>query len=176
MLATPLLFVFFSGPTDRYFYLPSVGYALFAAELVGWLVGFLSSRYAQNGRVARAIGATVLVAMLLTQTRDLMVKESAWHVAGKASGGVFNDMKQLVPNPGERDIFYFINLPPFMDGVPVFQNAFPQAVRLIYDKPTLLATTAECDQLQAAPNNVEKYFFTFKGDGVREFVSKTDCP
>ncbi|MEO6458390.1 MAG: hypothetical protein ABIO92_08990 [Chloroflexia bacterium] len=177
MIATPLLFVFFTGPTDRYFYLPSVGYALFAAGLVSWLVGFLSSSREQNGRIARAVGALVLAAMLLTQARDLVVKESAWHAAGKVSGGVYNDVKRLVPNAGERDIFYFLKLPPFMDGVPVFQNALPQAVQLIYDNPTLFTVTpSECGELQGAPNTVQKYFFTFKGDGVRKFAGEIDCP
>src|SRR5205823_133378 len=28
LLSTPLLFIFFSPPTDRYFYLPSIGYSI----------------------------------------------------------------------------------------------------------------------------------------------------
>ncbi len=176
MLITPLLFVFFSGPTDRYFYLPSVGYALFASGLVGWLLRFLSHRTAQSGRVARAVSAFVLAAMLLTQARDLMVKESAWHAAGKVSGGVFNDVKQLVPNPEDRDTFLFIGLPMFMDGVPAFQNAFPSGVQLIYGNPSLFAAAIQCDMLQGASKTSRQYVFIFKGDGVREFAGDSDCP
>lgn len=178
MLATPLLFLFFSGPTDRYFYLPSVGYALFVAGLVGWLVRFLSSRFAQNGRVAGAIGAFVLAAMLLTQARDLMVKESAWHAAGKVSGGVYNDVKRSVPVPGYGERFYFVGLPMFMDGVPVFQNALPSDLQAIYGNRSLAGFVVTCDELQQGrleESIYPQYFFRFKGDGVEQILTPEDC-
>lgn len=178
MLATPLLFVFFTGPTDRYFYLPSVGYALFAVGLVGWLVGFLSHRTRQSGRVAGAMGAFVLAAMLLTQARDLTVKEAAWHAAGKVSGGVYNDVKRSVPVPGYSDRFYFVGLPMFMDGVPVFQNALTSGLQAIYGNGSLEGFAVTCDELQ--PGRLEEtiypqYFFRFKGDGAERILKPEDC-
>ena len=178
MLATPLLFVFFSGPTDRYFYLPSVGYAIFAAGLVGWLVRFLSSRLTQDGRVARAIGAFVLAVMLLTQARDLTVKEASWHAAGKVSGGVYNDVKKSVPVPGDGGRFYFVGLPMFMDSVPVFQNALPSGLHALYGNRSLAGFAVTCDELQ--PGRLEEsayaqYLFQFKGDGVGRILKPEDC-
>jgi hypothetical protein len=178
MLATPLLFVFFSGPTDRYFYLPSVGYAILLASLVTWLVGFLSHRIGQSRRVAGAIGAIVLAAVLLTQARDLVVKEALWHAAGKASGGVYNDVKRSVPVPGYSDRFYFVGLPMFMDGVPVFQNALTSDLQVIYGNRSLTGFVMTCDELQ--PGRLEEtiypqYFFRFKGDGVEQILKPEDC-
>ena len=178
MLATPLLFVFFSGPTDRYFYLPSVGYALFAVGLVDWLIRFLSRRFVQKGRVARAIGAFVLAMMLLTQARDLTVKEASWHAASKVSGGVYNDVKRSVPVPGNADRFYFVGLPMFMDGVPVFVNALPSDLQAIYGNRSLLGFVVTCDELQPgrlAESIYPQYFFQFKGDGVEHILRPEDC-
>jgi hypothetical protein len=53
MLVTPLLFVFFSSPTDRYFYLPSIGYSILIAALLGGLL------QAAMGQWSRALASLV---------------------------------------------------------------------------------------------------------------------
>jgi hypothetical protein len=176
LLVTPLLFVFFSGPTDRYFYLPSMGYSILVAAFFTGVLRLMSRwRLPVPHSVARIAVAAVLGALLLSQAVELVGKAYAWKVAGQATGGVFHDVKQLVPAPEDGALFYFIKLPAFMDGVPAFQNALPQAIQLVYGNNTLHAVATECAELQGAPSGQEKHFLTFKGDGVREFSGEEDC-
>lgn len=182
MMSTPLLFVFFSGPTDRYFYLPSAGYALLVSGLAGWLASGISRWHriepARLTRPAAAVVAILLGLVLLAQVRDLLVREGAWREAGKVSGGVFNDVKKAVANPEYSASFYFVDLPAFLDGVPVFQNSLPSALQLIYGNGSLDGFTVTCEEVQSIrlkETKYSRYFFRFKGDGVRELGGGEGC-
>lgn len=180
VILTPLIFVFFNAPTDRYFYLPSIGYAMLAAALIVQIV-----RSAANLQwplmVAKLSAAALAVAMLLSQSAGLIARESAWHKAGQVSGGVFHDVRRAEGDslPSYTD-FYFIDLPTFLDGVPIFQNAFPQALHLLYGDDSLSATIVTCEQLEAEHLEERAWitgprFFRFKGDGVEKFASEKEC-
>ncbi len=74
LMITPLLFVFFNAPTDRYFYLPSIGYAIVAGSLVAriprvaiWLQVPLAP--------AKLTAAILAAALLLPQGLSLAAKE-----------------------------------------------------------------------------------------------------
>jgi hypothetical protein len=174
LMITPLLFVFFNAPTDRYFYLPSIGYAIVAGSLVAGIL-----RLAVSLRLplapAKLTAAILATYLLLAQGLSLAAKERSWHIAGQASGGVFHDVRQSVPAPPARSHFYFVDLPPFLDGVPTFQNALPQALHLLYGNATLTASATTCEELESTELKEPAYLFHFKGNGAEHFANVQEC-
>ena len=174
LMTTPLLFVFFNAPTDRYFYLPSIGYSIVAASLVVGIVQV--SLKLQLPVMPTKVAAAMLAAALLgNQGLSLAAKEGAWYNAGQASGGVFHDVRRAAPSPPARAHFYFVDLPLFLDGVPTFQNALPQALHLLYGDTSLTASPVTCDELAGAEIPEPAYFFRFKGNGLEQFASAQEC-
>jgi hypothetical protein len=179
MLLTPLLFIFFSAPTDRYFYLPSIGYALFVSSVLAWVARLMAERRLrlpfQTGIIKLAITA-IIVGLLLSQTISLYVKEDKWRMAGQVSGGVFHDVHQAVYDPHDYGAFYFIDIPPALKGVPLFGNGLQQGVQLVYNNRTLAASSVTCAYLQAQVELPRySYLFRFKGNGVQQLATKEEC-
>jgi 4-amino-4-deoxy-L-arabinose transferase-like glycosyltransferase len=176
LLLTPLLFIFFSGPSDRYFYLPSIGYAIFAAALLTRLLAWAQRRLPRLNTLTRVAASIVLAALLVSQAVDLAARENTWRVAGQATGGVFHDIRQAVPEPRDYSAFYFVDLPMFLNGVPTFQNAVQEGVQLIYDNDTIAASAVTCDYLRQQPELPRySFFFRFKGDGVQQIPGVAEC-
>lgn len=173
LLVSPLVFVFFTPPTDRYFYLPSVGYAILAAGLLAGVLEASLNRH-RDGAVKAAVAGLAAV-LVVWQGVALAGRVGQWQAVGHASGGVLHDIKQAVPHPPDHAAFYFVDLPPFIDGVPAFQNALPYAVQLAYGNPTLSARSVTCEQLQQVPPEPHSYIFRFKGDGVTRLTDRTQC-
>lgn len=176
LLLAPAAFIFFSPPTDRYFYLPSVGFAIFFGCLLASLLA-LAARCARAWRVgARALACLFLVGLLLTHGATLTSRVAEWRAAGHASGGIVNDLRRTVPDPEDYAAYFFVDLPIFLEGVPIFQNGLQQAVQLTYDNPTIAAQAATCTQLQAQPEFPRySYFFRYKPNGVTQLASPQDC-
>ena len=160
MLVTPLVFVPFSGPTDRYFYLPSIGYAL----LVGDLFGALPNLALQADlRVAlRSVSATLGALLVVVPGWGLYTRALAWGEAGRVTGGVLNDTRRAAPDPPAGTRFLYAALPTHLNGVPLFQNGLSEAVQTIYSNPTLSASPLTCDP----PPPPDAIILRFKGDGV----------
>jgi hypothetical protein len=176
LLLTPLIFVFFSGPSDRYFYLPSIGYSILVATLLTGLLAWAQRRLPRLHIPARVTASLLLTALLLFQAIDLLAKENNWRIAGQATGGVFHDIRQAVPEPRDYSAFYFIDLPMFLNGVPTFQNAVQEGVQLIYDNQTIAASAVTCDYLRQQPELPRySFFFRFKGDGVQLLPGVNEC-
>lgn len=176
MLVTPLLFVFFSPPTDRYFYLPTAGYAIFVAALLTRGAELLQ-KLPLPGRVgfARSLIGVLFAVLLLWQGVGLLQKVSVWKAAGDATGGVFHDVQQAVPDPHDYSGFYLTGLPDVINGVPVFQNSLPQAIQLIYDNTTIDARSLTCDALQQVELPRYNFLFNYKANGAQQFSNKGDC-
>ena len=174
LMLTPLLFVFFNAPTDRYFYLPSVGYAIVVASLVTKMPR-IAARWTLPSTPWKLLAAAIAGVLVLTQGLSLAAKERNWHDASQASGGVFNDVRRAVVEAPSHANFYFVDLPTFMDGVPTFQNALPQALQLLYRDGTLSGTIVTCEQLESAQLPQPAYFFRFKGNGAEQFADVQDC-
>lgn len=176
LLVTPLLFIFFSPPAERYFYLPSIGYAILVGALLTDLPRFaLRFRSPVLVSVAKATGGLLLAALLLSQGVTLTQKEAAWESAGQATGGVLYNMKQAVPTPHDYAAFYFVDLSPDLNGVPLFQSGLQQAVQLVYDNSTLQAYSLSCEQLSQTDLARYSFFFRFTGDGAEQFQSVEQC-
>ncbi|HEX9987599.1 MAG TPA: glycosyltransferase family 39 protein [Chloroflexia bacterium] len=176
LLLTPLLFIFFSGPSDRYFYLPSIGYAIFVAALLIALLAWVRKRLPQLHIPARVTAGILIAALLLFQAVDLLARENNWRIAGQATGGVFNDIRQAIPAPRDYSAFYFVDLPMFLNGVPTFQNAVQEGVQLIFDNDTIAASAVTCDYLRQQPELPRySFFFRFKGDGVQQIPGVAEC-
>ncbi len=178
LLFTPLAFVFFSPATDRYFYMPSVGYAILVGSLLGSALEWAQKR--DNHAAIKATGAAVAVALLLllvTRGVGLVGKVLEWRAAGQVSGGVLHDIRQTAPAPHDYTAYYMVNLPIFREGIPVFQNGLQEAVQLTYDNNTTLAVHAtNCASLQDAAG-LPRYslFFQYKENGAQQFSSTKDC-
>jgi hypothetical protein len=168
LLVTPMVFVFFSPPAPRYFYLPAVGYGILVGALLGsaLAVGLAPGRE-RVYRAARWAAALAALALVAWQVGGLIERESAWRAAGQASGGVWNDTRTAVPEPEDYAAFFYVDLPEAMDGVPAFGNGVQQAVQRLYDNRTLTAERTTCDDILARPEMPRySYIFRFKGDGV----------
>ncbi|MDQ3930847.1 MAG: hypothetical protein M3328_17085, partial [Chloroflexota bacterium] len=176
LLFTPLAFVFFSPPTDRYFYLPSVGFAIMFGSLIGGLRGLLAHRGGAFRRGAATLAGVFLAVLLVTRGLDLTSRVAIWRAAGHASGGVVNDMRNSVPEPEDYAAFYFVDLPVFLNGVPVFQNGLQQAVQETYRNPTIAAHALGCDELASTAEFPRySYFFRYKPNGLTQLASARDC-
>ncbi len=176
LLFAPLAFVFFSPPTDRYFYLPSVGFAILFGCLLGELPALVAPRERTFRKWAVALACMSLTVLLLTRSADLTSRIANWRAAGHASGGIVNDMRQSVPKPEDYSAFYFVDLPIFLNGVPVFQNGLQQAVQETYHNTTIAANALGCDQLAAITEFPRySYFFRYKPNGVTPLASPQDC-
>lgn len=176
LLFAPLAFVFFSPPTSRYFYLPAIGFAIFA----GCLLGGLPHLVARRGRAwrlgATAVACLALLGILATRGADLTSGVARWRAAGHASGGIVNDLRQAVPEPEDYAAFYLVGPPIFLDGVPVFQNGLQQAVQETYRNTSIAAHGMDCERLQNTPEFPRySYFFRYKPNGVTQFASPQDC-
>lgn len=181
LLFTPLVFVFFSPPTDRYFYLPSVGFAILFGSLLGGLLERAAKWNASGRRAASSTltGAAALALALLLSARgaDVTGKVLAWRAAGQVSGGVLHDIHQAAPNPHSYAGFYLTGLPVLQGGIPIFQNGLQEAVQLTYGDTTLAAHTTDCTTLQKA-TDLPRYtlFFQYKENGAQQFSSPQSCP
>ncbi|HEX8228069.1 MAG TPA: hypothetical protein VF826_02020 [Chloroflexia bacterium] len=176
LLFAPFAFVFFSPPTDRYFYLPSIGFVILFGCLLGGLPAQVARRERAFRRGAITLASLCIAALLLTRGADLTSRVATWRAAGHASGGVVNDMRQSVSEPEDYSAFYFVDLPIFLNGVPVFQNGLQQAVQQTYDNPTIAANALGCDQLAATTEFPRySYFFRYKPNGLTPLASPQDC-
>jgi len=170
MLVTPLVFVPFSGPTDRYFYLPSIGFAL----IVGEILGALPAVGRREGFVLfpRWLVAALAGGLVLAGGTSVFVRSLAWNEAGRVSGGILNDTRRFLPDPPDGTRFYYAGVPAFLDGVPLFGNGLQEAVQLMYDSSTLSAVHVTCDP----PPPVGANLLRFKGDGVEPVLVGDVCP
>jgi hypothetical protein len=176
LLLAPVAFIFFSPPTDRYFYLPSVGFAIFFGGLLGSLPTLLARRERAWRVGATALACLVLVGLLLTRGTTLASHVATWRAAGHASGGVVNDLRNSVPEPEDYAAYFLVDLPVFLEGVPVFQNGLQQAVQRTYDNPTIAAQATNCTQVQAQAEFPRySYFFRYKPNGLTQLASPQDC-
>ena len=176
LLLAPLAFVFFSPPTDRYFYLPSAGFAVLFGCLLGGLPALVARRDRTFRRGAITLACLCIALLLLTRGADLTSRIATWRAAGHASGGIVNDMRQSVSDPEDYSAFYFVDLPIFLNGVPVFQNGLQQAVQETYHNPTIAANALGCDQLAAITEFPRySYFFRYKPNGLTPLASAQDC-
>ncbi|MEO8287771.1 MAG: hypothetical protein ABI670_15190 [Chloroflexota bacterium] len=179
MLLTPLIFVFFSAPTDRYFYLPSVGYAIFIASLIARLPAFIRRHLSgtpQTVRAAAPVAALLVLALLASEVAGLLRKESAWHTAGQTSMHVFEDTERAAPEPNDYAAFFYIDLPATIEDVPTFGNGMQQAVQLLYGNKTIAASITDCSQLQAQQETPRySYFLRYNGNGVDALPNKEAC-
>lgn len=177
MLLTPLLFIFFSAPTDRYFYLPSVGYSIFVAALLVELSRAIQRWRPGWGKVAKWGLALAIAALLVWQARTLLREVGEWREAGLATGSFFEGIRRAEPEPRDYTAFFFLDLPPVIEGVPAFQNSLPQVLHLLYGNTTLAGSAVTCDYLEAQPE-LPRYslFFRFTpGGGAQQFSDVGDC-
>ncbi|MGI8589124.1 MAG: glycosyltransferase family 39 protein [Chloroflexia bacterium] len=177
MLVSPLPFVFFNAPTDRYFYMPTIGYSLLLAGLLAEVASGLARllRRPPSVVVPSALAGAVLV-LLLPQVPALSAKEAHWNAAGALSGRVLSSMKAALPNPVRHQAFLFVGLPTDFEGVPTFRNGIVQAVQLEYGNDlTLRAGITTCAEVRRTRPSPPDSVFQFTGSDVRLLADPQSC-
>lgn len=177
LLLTPLAFIFFSAPTDRYFYLPSIGYAIFLGTLLSLLPRLAGHIHRPGLRPLGLGGAAVALVLLLTlRGATLAGRVFAWKAAGETSGGILHDLRAAEPDPHDYTAFYLVDVPLFRAGIPVFQNGLLEAVQDVYNNTTIAAYSTNCATLQKQ-TDLPRYslFFQCKLDGAQQLPTVQDC-
>jgi hypothetical protein len=176
LLFAPFAFIFFSAPTDRYFYLPSVGFAIFFGCLLGGLP-LLLPQQRRDRQVGVMVAACLsLFVLLALRGADLASRVATWRAAGHIAGGVVKDIRTAVPEPRDYGTFFFVGVPVFLNGVPIFQNGLQEAVQRTYGNTTVAAQTTDCLVLRTATELPRySYFFQYKPNGVTQFATVGEC-
>lgn len=177
LIFTPLAYVFFSPPTDRYFYMPTVGYAILVGSLLRSAVEWAQRRETRwSARATRTIAALALLLLVASRGATLAGKVLEWRAAGQMSGGVLYDIRQAAPAPRDYTAYYLLDLPLLRGGIPVFQNGLQEAVQLTYSNTTLAARITDCATLRQT-TDLPRYslFFRYKENGAQQLASATDC-
>lgn len=176
LLFTPLVFVFFSPPTDRYFYLPAVGFAILLGSLLGTMLERAAKWKIPGARASTTVALLAVALFLVAQGATLTGKVLAWRDAGLVSGGVLHDIREAAPDPHSYAGFYITGLPVFRSGIPVFQNGLQEAVQLTYDDTSLAAHASDCATLQKTAD-LPRYslFFRYKENGAQQFSIPQNC-
>jgi hypothetical protein len=108
--AALVLYVFFVpfGNADRYFYVPAVGFSIFASVIGCWGYDKLKVRSAAWARVVAVLlmGLYLLSSMMLMQQRI-----SEWHRAGEIAADVVEQAKRLYPDVPPESTMLFVALP-----------------------------------------------------------------
>jgi hypothetical protein len=175
---SPLPFIFFNAPTDRYFYMPTIGYSLLTAGSVAAATAWLAGRLRLPPRWAPApalIG--VCLVLLAPQLPVMEAKAAHWNAAGRLSGAVLRGTRAAVPAPAPGQAFVFVDLPTEVEGVPLFRNGLQEAVQLAYgDDRSLRAGIVPCaavrERLPAPPDST----LLFTRRGVRLLTTPPACP
>ena len=167
----------FNVPTDRYFYLPSIGYTIFvAAAVYGLLEALVKWRAITSPRFVGTSFTSVTALLILLQLPPLLAHEANWRFAGSTSATVFSTTLHAVPDPHDYAAFFYTDLPPSLNGVPAFGNGLQQAVQLLYDNSTIAATSLTCASLQQTELPRFSYFFRYEVAGdVTQFMDKAGC-
>jgi hypothetical protein len=101
-----LPYVFFApyGNADRYFYFPSVGFALLTATLLVWVYTRLGQR---RPDLARAALATVMLVYGASSAALIQQRIAEWREAGQVAEDLCHQMIDLCPDlrPGETILF-----------------------------------------------------------------------
>jgi hypothetical protein len=189
MLITPLVFVFFSGPTDRYFYLPSIGFALVVGDLVAAVAGRMTKgegRKVEKGEQANPAsrlhsyvrwGVALMAALyVMAQGAQVVARALKWGEAGQVTGGVLHDLRTAVPDPPDGAPIFLAGIPTHIGGVPAFDNGLPEAVQLAYGDPLLRVLPITCETVAAWSLKDEDLVFRYKPNGVERVTPGELCP
>ena len=138
MVVTVLPFVLLVpfGNAERYFYLPSIGYAVLLASCLMELQERLGVRRLQVGRIV----VNLLLAGYLVSS-FFIIQESTRErrVAGTMANDIIAQVKTLYPQVPANSIMYFVDLPRAYKGAAVFQAGIEGGVRLAYNDESLNA-------------------------------------
>jgi hypothetical protein len=85
-------------------------------------------------------------------------------------------MRRAVPEPEDYAAFFCVDVPVFMEGVPVFQNGLQEAVQGAYGNGSIAARAVDCGELRGRGEWPRySYFFRYKGNGVTQLASHEEC-
>jgi hypothetical protein len=178
MVLSPLPFIFFNAPTDRYFYMPTIGYSLLVAGSVAAAATWLAARFRRPPiRLLAPALVAVCALLLLPQWPAIQANAAHWNAAGGVSRAVLTGMRRAVPTPVREQAFVFVDLPTEYEGVPLFRNGLQEAVQLIYgDDRSLQAGVVACADLRAGLPAPPDSALQFTGGAVRLLTAPPDCP
>src|SRR5205823_4682555 len=160
----------FNAPADRYFYLPSVGYALFVAGLLvrlpywlAWLGAKLRKEEINKKHFMFFVYFSSLIgaALLLTQVNGLLAREMTWARVGQSGATIVAALRAAPPPPTYATI-YLVDAPATQDGLPLLGEAVAAPlVQLVYADPTLNGVALPCTDLATLSQPGRRVFFQY---------------
>jgi hypothetical protein len=107
------------GNAERYFYVPSMGFALLAVgafqQVRSKLEFGCTSRWPASPRIVRMLGLLVLASYLTVSVVMLRERTSEWKASGDAIAGLLDQVYADNPAVTSDSSFYFVGLPDHRD-------------------------------------------------------------
>lgn len=126
-----------SGPSDRSFYLPSVGLALALGDL------FAGGIYSQN-RTLKGIALIALLSTIGGYGTDLYVRNQDIYRASQIAEAIPAQVKRLYPTLPNGSRLVFVGVPEYTSrGTIVYITGFSNAIQIAYHDPSLAVLTAK---------------------------------
>lgn len=131
----------FDGATDRWFYIPSFGFCLLAAELL-YLIGRARS-------LLRTVPAGALVLLWLGIT---LAANTRWVESGEVARNLIQQIRAFHPDLPRPATFYLANPPYSYNGILLFNTGFQVAPNFAYqDYRTIQTRIVDAPGAGAAP-------------------------
>ncbi len=125
-----------SGPSERSFYLPSVGLAIAMGNI------FADGVYARN-RALRSAGIIALLTVVCAYGVDLYGRNQDMYRAGQITEAIPARVQQLYPVLPKGVRLVFVGVPEYTSrGTLVYITGFPNALQIAYRDPTLFVLKA----------------------------------
>ena len=159
-----IIFPMLDVPRRWQLYLPSVGFSIFFAIVLG---GLIWRRDAYHPIWVRRLGMFILTALLVAGGWLLYLHGLIYSDAGQAAQKIISQIQKEVPAPRAGQVITLANLPGAMThwsgDQPIFAHGLPEALKLAYGRQDiearLLSTLYVAQGEQATPTAVRQ------GDG-----------
>lgn len=159
------------GNADRYFYLPSVGFAFMIVGSFQSAHVFFTKRLGPRGaQLALKTGLAALAAYVIFAFLSLQDRAREWYEAGEMVDQVLTQVYILHPTVDPDMTFYFLNLPKQYKQARFMGDGTRSALTAHYKQPSLRVYTGDHPDLLSA---VEKFMPGMPGMGGCTFTSIT---
>lgn len=158
------------GNSDRYFYLPSVGFCFLVVGAFQTISNFIAKRLGIRGQqLVLRIGLITLSAYMVLAFSSIQDRAREWYEAGELVDEIFTQIYTLHPTVDPTATFYFLNLPKQYKQARFMGDGTRSALAAHYNLRTLRVYTGDHPDLLAAiekathgsPANEQVYIYVY---------------
>jgi len=158
---------------NRYFYIPSIGFAIAVGFAALWSTRFLDNTKLWKSRLSLLVPVALGIIVGLSSVK-LIREGHAWRQAGGTVETILDQVQTLYPElPGGCRLCFVGGLPDDIEGAYVFQNGIGNAIRLRYGDESLRARMVEDCPRDSDPSRLGEEHFLEYVDG---HLTKIVCP